>query len=59
MKKTYIRLLGLGYSYFQVNQFIGQCLAVELFDIQKNKMTFNETRYIKNLKQFPKEPFED
>ena len=58
-KKTYTRLLGLGYSDFQVNQLIGQCLAVELFDILKNKIAFNETRYVKNLMQLPKEPFED
>ena len=57
-KITYNRLLGLGYSEFQVKQFIGQCIGVEIFDVLKHKKPFNESRYIKNLKQLPKEPFD-
>jgi len=58
-KMTYKRLIGLGYSDFQAKQFIGQCIAVELFDVVKHQKPFDETRYIKNLKQLPEEPFED
>ena len=57
-KKTYTRLLNLGYGDFQAKQLIGQCLIVEIFDVLKHQKTFNESRYIKNLKQLPKEPFE-
>ena len=57
-KKTYTRLLNLGYVDFEAKQLIGQCLIVEIFDVLKHQKTFNESRYIKNLKQLPKEPFE-
>ena len=58
-KITYGRLLSLGYSDFESKQLIGQCIAVELFDVIKNNKPFNESRYIKNLKNLPKEPFEE
>ena len=57
-KKTYTRLLSLGHSNFEAKQLIGQCIIVEIFDVVKHQKTFNESRYIKNLKQLPKEPFE-
>ncbi len=57
-KITYNRLLNLGYSEFQVKQFIGQCLAVEIFEVLKHQKPYNEGRYVKNLKQLPKEPFD-
>ena len=55
---TYKRLISLGYNDFETKQLIGQCIAVELFDVFKFKKPFDESRYIKNLKQLPKEPFE-
>jgi hypothetical protein len=57
-KITYDRLKTLGYSDFETNQLIGQCVAVELFQVMKFKEPFDEKRYIKNLKNLPKEPFE-
>ncbi len=54
---TLKRLVNLGYSKTESKQLIGQCIALELFDIFKHKKTFNETRYIENLKKLPKEPF--
>ena len=57
-KMTYNRLLKLGYNKFQVKQLIGQCVAVEIFDVLKHQQQFNETRYINNLKKLPKEPFD-
>ena len=53
---TFERLINEGYSEFAAKQLIGQALAVELFDVMKKKVPFNETRYIKNLKNLPKEP---
>ena len=42
----------------QIRQMIGQCLAVELFDVLKNRKPYNNARYIKNLLALPKEPFD-
>jgi len=57
-KITYNKLISLGYNEFETNQLIGQCVAVEIFDVLKNKKPFNKSRYIKNLNQLPKEPFD-
>jgi hypothetical protein len=55
---TYNRLIGLGYSDFETKQLIGQCVANELFEILKNKKPYDNKRYVKNLLQLPKEPFD-
>jgi len=57
-KLTLERLKGLGYSEQDAKMYIGQCVAVELFQILKFKKPFDEVRYIRNLKKLPKEPFE-
>ena len=57
-KSTYDRLIKNGFDDFQTRQMIGQCLAVELFDVMKFGKPYNNERYIKNLKALPKEPFE-
>jgi len=56
-KITYDRLISLGYSEFETKKLIGQCVAVEIFTVIKEQKPFNEARYIKNLKQLPREPF--
>jgi hypothetical protein len=38
--------------------YIGECVSAELFNIMKHHEPFNEKRYIKNLLNLPKEPFE-
>jgi hypothetical protein len=55
---TLNRLRDEGYSEFEAKQLIGQAIAVELFYIMKKNAPFNEARYIKNLKNLPKEPVE-
>lgn len=57
-KKTYDRLKNQGFDDFQTKQMIGQCLAVELFDVMKFAKPYNNERYVKNLLTLPKEPFE-
>ena len=57
-KTTYDRLIKKGFDDFQARQMIGQCLAVELFDVMKFGKPYNNERYIKNLKALPKEPFD-
>lgn len=56
---TYKRLKNMGYSSSDAKKFIGSCFAVEFYNIVKYKQEFNLERYIKNLKNLPKEPFDD
>lgn len=58
VKTTFDRLQKQGFDDFQIRQMIGQCLAVELFDVMKNGKPYNNERYINNLLALPKEPFE-
>jgi hypothetical protein len=53
---TLKRLMDEGYSEFEAKQYIGQALAVELFYAMKHKVSFDEARYINNLRNLPKEP---
>ena len=55
---TFNRLKKEGFDDFTVNQLIGQCVAVEIYNVMKYKKPFDEKRYIKNLNNLPKEPFE-
>lgn len=55
-KTTYDRLRKQGFDDFQTRQMIGQCLAVELYNVMKHGKPYNNERYIKNLKALPKEP---
>jgi len=57
-KQTFERLNRLGYSEQDAKMYIGQCVAVELFNLLKYKKPFDEHRYITNLKKLPKEPFD-
>lgn len=58
-KLTLERLKALGYSDLDARKLIGQCIAVETFQILKFKRPFDEARYIANLNKLPKEPFDD
>jgi len=55
---TFKRLKEEGFDDFTVKQLIGQCVAVEIYNVMKYRKPFDENRYIKNLKNLPKEPFE-
>lgn len=58
VKITYNRLRKEGYDDFETKQLLGQCLAVEIFQVLKYGKPYNDARYIKNLKGLPKEPHE-
>jgi len=58
-KLTFERLKALGYSDIDANTKIGQCVAIEIFNILKHKEHFNISRYISNLNKLPEEPFDD
>ena len=56
--KAFNRLKSQGYSEFEAKQLIGQCVAVQIYNILKYKKPFDQERYIKNLNNLPEEPFE-
>jgi hypothetical protein len=55
---TLERLMNQSYSEFQAKQLMGQAVVIEVIDALKNKKPYNEQRYIKNLRNLPKEPVE-
>jgi len=56
--RIFTSLIKKGYTEYEARQLLGQCIAVELFDILKYKKPFDKKRYIKNLNNLPKEPFD-
>jgi hypothetical protein len=54
-KATFERLKKEGINESVAFQLIGQCLALELFDVLKFKRPYNRDRYINNLNLLPKE----
>jgi len=56
--KVFNKLKSQGYSEFETKQLIGQCIAVEIYNMMKYKKPSDNERYIKNLNNLPKEPFE-
>ena len=58
-KQTLDRLMGLGNSREESMRYIGCVVAVELFEVLKNRSHFNEARYIENLHALPDLPFDD
>ena len=57
-KQTLERLVEAGHSKTDAKKYIGQCIAVELFNVMNKQQPFDEKRYIKNLMNLPKEPFD-
>jgi hypothetical protein len=55
---TLQRLMDNGYSEFQARQLVGQALVIEVIDAVKNKKPYNEARYLRNLRNLPKDPEE-
>lgn len=57
-KLTFKRLIKEGYDKPDAKKLIAQCVAVELFGVLKHGKEFDNKRFVKNLKQLPKEPFD-
>jgi hypothetical protein len=57
-KLTYDRLRNDGRNNTQAKELLAQCVAVEIFGVFKSGKSFDEVRYVKNLKRLPKEPLE-
>ena len=56
--KTLQRLTDEGYSEFEARQLVGQAVVIEVIDAVKNKKPYNEERYLRNLRNLPRDPQE-
>ena len=57
-KETFERLLGEGFSEEDAKKLIGQAVCTEIYRIGKYKEVFNRQRYLRNLRNLPREPEE-
>ena len=55
---TLERLISLGESRENAMRYIASVLSVEIFEALKHKTPYNEERYLANLKNLPKLPFD-
>jgi hypothetical protein len=51
--------MSLGESRNNAMKYIGAVIAQEMFEILRNKLPYNEDRYIANLKNLPELPFDE
>jgi hypothetical protein len=56
---TLARLMKRGESREGAMRLIGCAMAVEIFEILKNKRPYDEERYVKNLRRLPELPLEE
>lgn len=54
-RQTFNRLIGEGVSEKNAKIYIGQAVAIEIFNIMKHGETFNLARYLNNLSRLPDE----
>jgi len=57
-KETFERLLDEGFSEEDAKKLIGQAICTEIYRIGKYKEVFNRQRYLRNLRNLPREPEE-
>ncbi len=58
-KAAYDRLRNQGYDDLHTMQLIGQCLAVQLYNTLKYRKPFDNDRYVRNLTELPKAPYDN
>jgi len=58
-RQTYERLQRDGHSSAEAKRLITCVVAAEMFEIAKNKQTFDETRFVQRLEQLPAMPWSD
>ncbi len=54
-RQTFNRLIGEGISEEDAKIYIGQAVAIEIFNVMKHGETFNLVRYRNNLSRLPDE----
>ena len=57
-RQTYHRLLKEGYSDQEARELIGVVVSSEIFEVMKNKQTYDQQRYIAALQKLPQKPWE-
>ena len=57
-KETLDRLIAEGISEEEATKLIACAVSTEIFHILKHQESFNEERYVKNLKNLPTLPWE-
>ena len=57
-RQTYQRLLKEGYSDQEARELIGVVVSSEIFEVMKNKQTYDRERYIAWLQKLPQKPWE-
>ena len=55
-KKTYDRLINMGYSEIEAKELIAIVVTSEMFDVLKKKELFNKDRFVNALNGLPKLP---
>lgn len=55
-RETFNRLVAEEVDEADARLYIAQAVAVEIWDILKNKKQFNRERYVRNLEKLPSEP---
>jgi len=55
-RQTLNRLIGEGLSNEDAKIYIGQAVAIEIFNILKHREPFNLERFRQNLSRLPQEP---
>ena len=55
-KRTFERLISVGYSEKKAKELIGFVVTSEIFDVLKQQQPFNPERFVKALDRLPKLP---
>lgn len=59
VKQALKRLMSMGESRENAMRYIASTLSVEIYEVMKHQTSFDEARYVNNLKKLPKLPFDE
>jgi hypothetical protein len=57
-RETFDRLLGEGYAKDEAYRLLGCVLTAEIYDMMKQERVFDESLYVKRLRDLPKLPWD-
>jgi hypothetical protein len=57
-RQTIDRLMGEGYSADEARRLVSTAVTVEIFHIMRDREPFNRERFLWNLAQLPREPWD-
>ena len=57
-RETFDRLLGEGYAKDEAHRLLGCVLTAEIYDMMKQQRVFDESLYVKRLRDLPKLPWD-